>query len=81
MLTSSALCILCLTAGSQYYQTAEDLGLYGQDPTATASKGVFVATGADTITCHDLCMVTQCDLHTTADRQHTVTVSRHQLPT
>lgn len=31
---------------AQYYQTAEDLGLYGQDPTATASKGVFVATGA-----------------------------------
>lgn len=29
----------------QYYQTAEDLGLYGQDPTATASKGVYVATG------------------------------------
>jgi hypothetical protein len=33
--------LLCL----QYYQTAEDLGLYGQDPTANTRKGVFVATG------------------------------------
>lgn len=29
----------------QYFQTAEDLGLYGRDPTATAGKGAYVATG------------------------------------
>lgn len=30
---------------SQYFQTAEDLGLYGRDPAPTARKGTFVATG------------------------------------
>jgi hypothetical protein len=30
----------------QYYQTAEDLGLYGSDPTITTTKDVYVATGA-----------------------------------
>lgn len=30
----------------QLFQTAEDLGLYGPDPTVTANKHVFVATGA-----------------------------------
>eukprot|EP00878_Enallax_costatus_P006596 GHUV01006914.1.p1 GENE.GHUV01006914.1~~GHUV01006914.1.p1 ORF type:complete len:552 (+),score=139.14 GHUV01006914.1:1128-2783(+) len=29
----------------QYFQTAEDLGLYGRDPTITASKAAYVATG------------------------------------
>lgn len=29
----------------QYFQTAEDLGLYGRDPTVTTSKDVYVATG------------------------------------
>jgi hypothetical protein len=30
----------------QYFQTAEDLGLYGSDPTITTTKDVYVATGA-----------------------------------
>eukprot|EP00882_Tetradesmus_deserticola_P000301 GHRQ01000333.1.p1 GENE.GHRQ01000333.1~~GHRQ01000333.1.p1 ORF type:complete len:663 (+),score=295.35 GHRQ01000333.1:150-2138(+) len=29
----------------QYFQTAEDLGLYGSDPTITTTKDVYVATG------------------------------------
>jgi hypothetical protein len=37
----------CALSALQYYQTAEDLGLYGQDPTSTVSKGVFVATGTE----------------------------------
>eukprot|EP00879_Flechtneria_rotunda_P015226 GHRR01015917.1.p1 GENE.GHRR01015917.1~~GHRR01015917.1.p1 ORF type:complete len:383 (+),score=119.25 GHRR01015917.1:1214-2362(+) len=29
----------------QYFQTAEDLGMYGRDPTINTSKAVYVATG------------------------------------
>lgn len=38
-------CCCCFSLVLQYFQTAEDLGLFGRDPTLTASKAAYVATG------------------------------------